>query len=41
MKVKEGTALNILEKEYKYYAPSVGLVRSGDLKLVKYGFVKN
>lgn len=41
MKVKEGTALNILEKEYKYYAPEVGLVRSGDLKLVRYGFVKN
>ena len=41
MKIKEGTALNILEKEYKYYAPAIGLVRDGDLRLVKYGFVKN
>jgi hypothetical protein len=41
MKVREGTALNILEKEYKYYAPAIGLVRSGDMKLVKYGFLKN
>ena len=41
MKVKEGTALNVLETEYKYYAPAIGLVRDGDLRLVKYGFVKN
>jgi uncharacterized Fe-S cluster protein YjdI len=41
MKVKEGTALNLLETEYKYYAPSIGLARSGDLQLVKHGFVKN
>ena len=41
MKIKEGTALNILETEYKYYAPAVGLVRDGDVRLVKYGFIKN
>jgi hypothetical protein len=25
------------EKEYKYYAAGIGLVREGSLKLVKYG----
>jgi hypothetical protein len=41
MKVKEGTALNVLETEYKHYAPAIGLAKSGDLELVKYGMVKN
>lgn len=41
MKVKEGTALNILETEYKYHAPGIGLVRDEDLRLVEYGFVKS
>jgi hypothetical protein len=41
MKVKEGTALNVLETEYKHYAPAIGLAKSGDLVLVKYGMVKN
>jgi hypothetical protein len=41
MKVKEGTALNVLETEYKYYAPTIGLIRSGDMRLVKHGFIKN
>ena len=41
MKIKEGTALHICEKEYKYFVPAIGLVRDGDLRLVKYGFVKN
>jgi hypothetical protein len=40
MKVKEGTALNVLETEYKYYAPSIGLIGDGNVRLVKYGFVK-
>jgi hypothetical protein len=40
MKVKEGTALNVLETEYKYYAPGIGLTVSGDLQLVRYGQVK-
>ena len=39
LKVKEGTALNPIEIEYKYYAPSIGLVRDGDLRLTKYGFI--
>lgn len=41
MKVKEGTALNILETEYKYYAPDIGIIGDADLRLTKYGFVKN
>lgn len=41
LKVKEGTALNILETEYKYYAPGIGLIRDADIRLVGYGFVKS
>lgn len=40
LKVKEGTALNPIEIEYKYYAPGIGLVRDVDLRLTKYGFIK-
>ncbi len=41
MKVKEGTALNILETEYKYYVPGIGLIQDADLVLTKYGFLGN
>jgi len=41
MKVEEGTALNFLEKEFKYHAPGIGLVQDEDLVLIKYGMVKN
>lgn len=41
MKVKEGTALNILETEYKYYAPGIGLIQDEYLRLTKYGFIKD
>ena len=41
MKVKEGSALDLLASEYKYHAPGIGLVRDEDLRLVRYGFVKN
>ncbi len=37
MKVKEGTALNLLETEYKYYAPDIGLIQDEDLLLTKFG----
>lgn len=40
LKVKEGTALNMLETEYKFYAPNIGLIRDAELRLVKYGFIK-
>jgi len=39
LKIKEGTALNFLEKEYKYYAPGIGLIQDADLVLTKYGVV--
>lgn len=40
MKVKEGSAIDITAREFKYYAPSIGLVRDQDLRLTKYGFIK-
>jgi len=40
MKVKEGSAIEILATEYKFHAPGIGLVADEDLRLVKYGFVK-
>ena len=39
LKVKETTPIES-GSEYKLYAPEVGLVVEGELKLVKYGFVK-
>jgi hypothetical protein len=41
MKVKEGSALEFGTTEYKYHAPGIGLVRDEDMKLIKYGFIKN
>ncbi len=40
VKFEETTPLEPGVKEYKYYAPGVGLIRDGDLVLVKYGFIK-
>ena len=39
LKVKEGTALDVYESEYKYYAPDIGLIREEDLLLTKFGTV--
>ena len=41
MKVKEGSAINPNESEYKYHAPGIGLVIDEDLRLTKYGVVKD
>ena len=41
LKVKEGSALEFWAKEYKYYAPGIGLVQDEDLRLRRYGFVKD
>lgn len=38
LKVEETTPLEPREKEYKYYASGVGLIKDGSLVLVKYGF---
>jgi hypothetical protein len=40
LKTQETNALNPKEKEYKWYAPGIGLIREEDLYLVKYGFKK-
>lgn len=40
LKTRETNALNPLEKEYKIYAPGIGLIKDEDLVLVKYGFIK-
>jgi len=40
LKVEESTPLEPFSKEYKYYARGVGLLKDGDMELVKYEFVK-
>jgi hypothetical protein len=40
LKVMEGSALEPLAREYKYHAPGIGLVGDGELRLVRYGYVK-
>jgi hypothetical protein len=37
---KEGTALNLLEKEFKTYAPGIGLIQDQNLLLTEFGFVE-
>lgn len=40
LKTKETTPLDPLEKEFKLYAPGVGLIQDENMLLVKYGYVK-
>jgi len=40
LKTEETTPLEPGVKEYKYYAAGVGLLKDGDMKLVRYGYVK-
>jgi uncharacterized membrane protein YkoI len=40
IKIEETTPLEKGTKEYKLYAPGVGLINDGDLRLVKYGKVE-
>ena len=37
--MKEGTALNLLEREFKTYAPGIGLIQDQNLLLTEYGFI--
>ncbi|UCD42497.1 MAG: hypothetical protein JSV69_02480 [Chloroflexota bacterium] len=37
---KEGTALNLLEQEFKTYASGIGLIQDQNLLLTEYGFVE-
>ena len=39
LKTVETTPIEPLEKEYKIYAPGIGLIKDEDMLLVKYGFV--
>ena len=39
LKMEETTPLEPKNKEYKFYAPGIGLIRDGDLLLVKHGFI--
>ena len=41
MKVEEGSAIELFAKEYKYYAPGIGLVGDEDLRLIRHGFIKD
>ena len=40
IKMEETTPVEPKAKDYKVYAPGIGLVRDGDLLLTKYGFIK-
>ncbi|MGD0093682.1 MAG: hypothetical protein ABSE73_27545 [Planctomycetota bacterium] len=40
LKIKETSALDPAEKSYRYYAADIGLVRDGELKLIKHGQTK-
>ena len=40
LKTEETTPVEPKEKEYKLYAPGIGLIQDEDLLLTKYGFVK-
>jgi hypothetical protein len=41
MKVKEGSAMEPLVTEHKYFAPSIGLVGDADLRLTRHGPIKD
>lgn len=38
LKTREGTALNLMEREFKTYAPGIGLTQDQRLLLTSYGF---
>jgi hypothetical protein len=40
LKIEETTPLEPLTKEYKLYAPGIGLIKDENLLLVKHGFIK-
>ena len=39
LKTQEGTALNLLEREFKTYAPGIGLIQDQNLLLAEYAVV--
>lgn len=40
LKTKETTPRNFLEREFKIYAPGIGLIKDAKLLLTKYGFIE-
>ena len=40
LKIEETTDLDAKDKEFKFFAPGIGIIQDGDLLLTKYGFVK-
>jgi hypothetical protein len=40
LRIREGSALNPEENEFKTYAPDIGLVQDENLLLIRYGFCK-
>jgi hypothetical protein len=40
LKTEETTPLEVGAREFKYYAPQIGLIKDGSLLLVEYGFIK-
>jgi hypothetical protein len=40
LKTEETSALNPKEREFKHYAPGIGLIQDENLLLVRYGYVK-
>ena len=40
LKIEETSPLEPASKEFKHYAPGIGLVQDGSLKLVRYGKAK-
>lgn len=39
LKTEETSSIEIKSKEYKFYAPGIGLIKDGELLLTKYGYV--
>jgi len=40
LKTREGSALKPLEKEFKTYAPGIGLIQDADLLLTRHEFIE-
>jgi len=40
LKTQEGSALKPKEREFKTYAPGIGLIQDADFRLKEYGFIK-
>lgn len=41
LRTQESTALNLAEREFKTYAPGIGLIQDQNLLLTSYGFIDN